>query len=101
MSLHASVLNIISGQAARCATWLLRIGDAHLEEYSFVARGENINACHFHCVVVGDTTSEYVQAGVPFDFKNRQRPRQTMEQFKEGSVWLIRTPGVDPRAKPE
>ena len=57
MSDYASVLNMTSGAAARCATWLLRVLDPHMEEYSFVSRGENINACHFHCVLVGDTPS--------------------------------------------
>ena len=96
-----SVLNITSTTAAECATWVVRVLDPHLEEYTFSARGERIAACHFHCVLVGDTPNEYIQGGVSFDFRNRQRPRDAMRQFEPGSVWCIQRPVMDSRAKAE
>ena len=101
MAETTSVLNTTSSTAAECATWILRVLDPHLEEYNFSARGERIAASHFHCVLVGDTPSEYIQGGVPFDFRNRQAPRQAMTEFEAGSVWSVQTPAVDPRAKLE
>ena len=97
----ASVLNITSSTAAECATWVVRVLDPHLEEYSFVARGERIAATHFYCVLVSDTPSEYIQGAVPFDFKNRQKPQDAMNKFECGSVWTVQKPAMDLRAKSE
>jgi len=90
-----------SSTAAECATWVVRVLDPHLEEYSFVARGERIAATHFHCVVVSDTPIEFIKCAVPFDFKNRQMPRGAMVEFELGSVWSVQKPAMDLRAKPE
>ena len=59
MAIYESVMNL-NETNAKFAKWVFRIHSPRVHEYSFMARGEKVDAERFDCVLVGDDPEEYL-----------------------------------------
>ena len=84
---------------AKYARWIVRILHPRLINYKFKARGEEVAATKFQCLVVSDTPEQYAWAIIPFAFQNRAAPQTGMDRFLESSVWEMKTLVFDARSK--
>ena len=98
---NVETLKNMNGTTAKFAKWYVRIIDPKVIEYSFPAKGQQVQAKKFECILVSKDPSQYMLAVVPFDFKNPKAAEQAYEKFKKTTVWEITTPAFDANAKPE
>ena len=94
-------LKNMNNSTQRFATWCIRIVDPKVIPYEFTARGEVVMASKFQCVIVSKDAKQYMLGLVPFSFADRDAASKAAERFKQGSVWQLKTPGVDTKSKPE
>ena len=89
----------MSASTSKFAKWYVRIIDPKVNDYTFQARGEKVNANKCECVVVSRDPSQYMMGIVPFEFRNRQAADQAGAMFRPSSVWEVTTPAFDTKAK--
>ena len=57
---------------AKYATWIVRVvSDPKIVPYTFMARGERVDAQKLECVMVSEDPSDYMLGVVPFTFSDR------------------------------
>ena len=86
---------------SKFATWVVRISEPHLVNYTFVAKGEKIEAQKFMCYLIGTEPHQYASGCVNFAFSNRNAAQDAFAKFKAGTCWFIKKPSFDTRTKPE
>lgn len=91
-------MNETTGKFAR---WVVRVCEPHVTEYTFMARNERVQASKFECWLVSQDPTQYIMGLVPFSFQNRAAATQAMNHFKEGTVWEVKCPSFDKRARPD
>ena len=82
------------------AHWIVRVLDPRVVVYSFQARGVQVTAKKFVCVLVSKNPSEYALGIVPFDFKAPNTAEEALKKFLPGTVWEVKKPAFDTRSKP-
>ena len=92
-------LKNINTQTAKYAKWYVRVLDPKVIDYTFTARNEKVEAQKFSCVLVSNAPAQYMLGAVPFSFKNRTAAVEAFRKFTADSVWELRTPSFDTRAK--
>ena len=96
---YKTLLNM-NTSTANFATWVVRVVDEpKLLQYSFKARGETVEAEKLECVFVSRDPAEYILGVVPFSFNDRRAAKVAKGRYVKGSVWEIKTPAFDPKAK--
>jgi hypothetical protein len=98
---NVEVLKNMNEGTAKYAKWYVRIISPQIVPYCFFAKGEQVHAKKFQCVLVSADPSQYMFGLVPFDFKNREAAQQAYSKFTDLSVWEITTPAFDTKSKPE
>ena len=68
--------------------------------YTDKRQGE-VKAERFHCILVGDDPELYCYGAVLWDPKHPARAKQALTKFKHGSLWKIKCPVLDKKAKSE
>ena len=58
-----------------------------------------MEAQKFSCVLVSNAPAQYMLGAVPFSFKTRTAAVEAFRKFTADSVWELRTPTFDTRAK--
>ena len=86
---NVETLKNMNEGTAKYARWYVRIISPQVIPYSFHARGQQVNATKFQCVLVSADPSQYMFGLVPFDFKNREAAEQASSKFTDLSVWEI------------
>ena len=79
-----SIMNM-NNSSAKFSRWVVRVRNPRVVRYSFTARGETVKAEKFRCHLVGDQGQQYVEAGVPFDFKQKDKAQTALKNFKLSS----------------
>mgnify|MGYP000028518462 FL=1 len=100
MSSYETLKNM-NGTTAKHAQWCIRILDPKIIDYTFAARGETINASRFECMLVSKDPKQYMLAGIPFSFKERDSAKKAYTKFTDQSVWILKTVAFDTKVKPE
>ena len=67
-------LKNMSASTSKFAKWYVRIIDPKVNDYTFQARGEKVNAKKFECVVVSRGPSQYMMGMVPFELGTARLP---------------------------
>ena len=93
LSKNVETLKNMNSTTAKFAKWYVRVIDPKVIDYTFSAKGEQIQAQKFQCVLVSKEPGQYMLGLVPFDFKNRGAAVAAQQQFKPDSVWELTTPG--------
>ena len=60
-----------------------------------------MKASRLECLLVAQTPREFMIGSVPFDFKDRAAHEKAMKQFKDQTVWMLKKPSFDQKAKAE
>ena len=81
--------------------WCVRIIDPKVIQYEFKSRQETVMAERFECILVSKDPSQYMLAGVPFSFNDRQAARKALAEYKKNDVLEITTPAFDSKARPD
>ena len=88
-------------QTAKHASWVVRVLAPKLVEYSFAAKGKQVHASKFTCLLVSNDPKQFMIGSVPFSFAEPQGAKQAAERFKEGFCFRIRQPDFDTKFKTE
>ena len=99
--LKYDTLKNMNGSTAKHAVWCVRILDPKIIKYTFTCKDEIIQAEKFQCLLVSNDPKEYMLGSVPFSFAQRDAARKAESQFKDGSVWILKTPAFDTKMKSE
>ena len=81
LSKNVETLKNMNGGTAKYAKWYVRIIDPKIIEYSFIARGQSVQAKKFECILVSKDPSQYMLALVPFEFKDPNAAQKAYEKF--------------------
>ena len=101
LSKNVETLKNMNSTTAKFAKWYVWVIDPKVIDYTFSAKGEQIQAQKFQCVLVSKEPGQYMLGLVPFDFRNRGAAVAAQQQFKPDSVWELTTPAFDSKSKPE
>ena len=71
------------------AKWIVRVVAGRVIPYKFTARGEQVQATKFACLLVSKNPKEYMQGIVPFSFTNKSAAAEAAKKFKDGTCWEI------------
>ena len=94
-------LNKMNAGTAKHAHWIVRILDPKVTEYKFTARGQEVAAAKFSCILVSKNPAQYMLATVPFNFQDRAAATQAKNSFLPGTAWELKAPIFDTKQKPE
>ena len=83
LSKNVETLKNMNGTTAKFAKWYVRIIDPKVIEYSFIARGQEVQAKKFECILVSNDPSQYMLAFAPFNFQEKQAAVKAYEKFKK------------------
>ena len=101
LSKNVETLKNMNSTTGKFAKWYVRILSPKIIPYTFTAKGEDVSAERFECVLVSQDANQYMFGSVPFSFKEAQATRKAQDTFKENKVFEITTPAFDAKAKPE
>jgi hypothetical protein len=94
-------LNKMNAGTAKHAQWIVRILDPKVTEYKFTARGQEVAAAKFSCLLVSKNPAQYMLATVPFSFQDRTAPAQAKLSFLANTSWELKAPNFDTKQKQE
>ena len=95
-------LLFLNEQSAKFMDWRVRIIHPRVKQYQFTTRQNDlINATRFQAYLVGANPSEYVQATVPFWFKDESEPPHASIKFASQTCWNLQSVTLDPNSKPQ
>jgi hypothetical protein len=95
-------LLFLNEQSAKFMDWHVRIIHPSIVQYQFTTRkSEIVNATKFQAYLVGANTSQYVQATVPFSFKDEGKPTRASKKFTAQTCWNLQSVTLDPNSKPQ
>ena len=98
---NTETLKNMNNTTAKYARWYVRVLDPKVIDYSFLCKGERIPAKKFQCILVSKAPDQYMLGLVPFDFKDRNAATKAAAKFVADSVWELKTPAFDGKAKAE
>jgi hypothetical protein len=94
-------LNKMNAGTAKHAQWIVRILDPKVTEYKFTARGQEVAAAKFSCILVSKNPAQYMLATVPFSFQDRTAAAQAKLSFLANTSWELKAPNFDTKQKQE
>lgn len=95
-------LRALNSTTCKHEEWTLRALHPELVKYTYADRRQGqVNAERFFCILVGDDRKIYCHGVVPWDPKQPTKAKQALTKFKHGSVWKIKCPVLDKKAKTE
>ena len=95
-------LLFLNEQSAKFMDWHVRIIHPRIIHYQFTTRkNEMVNATKFQAYLVGADPSQYVQATVPFSFKDEGKPMRASQKFSVQTCWNLQSITLDPNSKPQ
>ena len=95
-------LRALNSTTCKHEEWTLRALHPELVKYTYADRRQGqVNAERFFCILVGDDRKIYCHGVVPWDPKQPTKAKQALIKFKHGSVWKIKCPVLDQKAKTE
>ena len=65
------------------AKWYVRVIEGKVIQYEFKSRQEAVMVERFECILVSKDPSQYMLAGVPFSFNDRQAARKALAEYKK------------------
>ena len=98
---NVEILKNMNSTNGKFATWHVRVLEPKIIEYEFKSRQETVIAERFECILVSKDPSQYMLAGVPFSFNDRQAARKALAEYKKNDVIEITTPAMDSKARPD
>ena len=82
--------------------WTLRVLHPEIVKYEYNdKKAGTVKAERFHCILVGEDCKVCCLGAVPWDPKVPSKAKTAFEKFKHGSIWTIKCPVLDKKAKPE
>ena len=81
LSKDTEPLKNVNSQTAKFAKWYVEIIDPKVIDYSCMAKGENIQAQKFQCVLVSHESAQCMLGLVPFDFRDRRAATNAAGKF--------------------
>ena len=95
-------LLFLNEQSAKLLEWPVRIIHPRVVSCQFTIRkNEIVNATQFKAYLVGANPSEYVQATVPFSFKDPSKPTRASKKFASQTCWNLQSVTLDPNSIPQ
>ena len=91
----------MNAASQKYATWIVRVVQGRLVNYTFMSRGEKIDATKFQCILVSANSHEYMLGLVPFSFHDKTAPAKAARKFLDNTCWEITTPSFDASQKVE
>lgn len=88
-------------QTGKHATWLVRVLAPKVVKYKFHARGAEVQATRFVCILVSKDPRQFMLGSVPFSFSDTQAAAKAFLQFTEGKTFEIKNPEFDMKMKAE
>jgi len=80
--------------------WQVRLVHPRVVCYQFsTKKGDTVNASRFQAYLVGGKPNEYVQATVPFSFKDESKPHRAHQRFLPHTCWSLNSITLDPNSK--
>ena len=98
---NTEALKSMNSQTAKFAKWCVKVLDPKVIDYSSRAKGEDVRAQKFQCVLVSNVPEQYMLGRVPFDFKDRKAAANAAAKLTPDSVGELTTPAFDARSRPE
>ena len=93
-------LLFLNEQSAKFMEWPVRLVHPRIVCYQFNTRkGDTVNASRFQACLVGAKPDEYVQATVPFSFKDESKPHRAHQRFLPLTCWSLNSITLDPNSK--
>ena len=80
---NVETLKNMNATTAKFAKWYVRIIDPKVIEYSFHARGQDVQAKKFECILVSNDPSQYMLALVPWNFQDKEAAVKAFEKYKK------------------
>ena len=75
-------LQNLNATTGKYATWIVRVLDPKVIDYTFNARKETVNASKFTCLLVSEDPAVYLPAIVHFEFNDRMAAKDAFQKFK-------------------
>ena len=95
-------LLFLNEHSAKFMDWQVRIIHPRITQYQFTTkRNDTVNATRFQAYLVGANPLEYVQATVPFSFKDESKTLRASEKFASHTCWNLQSVTLDPNSKPQ
>ena len=88
-------------QTGKHATWVVRVLSPKLILYQFTARGKQVHASKFQCLLVSKDPRQFMLGSVPFSFASPDAASKAFDRFKDGLTFIINTPEFDNKMKSE
>ena len=93
-------LLFLNEQSAKFMDWQVRLLHPRVIHYQFSSKkGDLINATRFQVYLVGSQPSEYVQAIVPFSFKDESKPIRAQQRLLSHTCRTLNSITLDPNSK--
>ena len=94
-------LKNMNAASQKYATWIVRVVQGRLVNYTFWSRGEKVEATKFQCILVSANSSEYMMGLVPFSFHDKKAPEKAGRKFLVDTCWEVTTPVFEASQKVE
>ena len=95
------MLKNMNVQTGKHATWVVRVLSPKLIRYQFTARGKQVHASKFQCLLVSKDPRQFMLGSVPFSFASPDAASKAFDRFKDGLTFIINTPEFDNKMKSE
>ena len=97
LSKNTETLKNMNYQTAKYAKWYVKVLHPKVIEYSFAARGEQVQAQKFEGLLVSHAPEQHMLGLVPFDSKDRSAATNAAAKSAADSVWEVTTPAFGSR----
>ena len=95
-------LRALNSTTCKHDTWVLRALYPEVVKYSYVDKRQGeVHAERFQCILVGEDCKLYCYGAVPWDPKQPAKAKQALSKFKHSSLWKVKCPVLDKKAKSE
>ena len=101
MAKPTETLKNMNTSTSKHASWVVRVVSQKVVKYTFTAKGKQIQAQKFECLLVGANPLQFILGIVPFSFAEQDAAQKASQKFKEGTCWRIDQPDFDTKTKPE
>ena len=95
-------LRALNSTTCKHDAWTLRALHPEIVKYTYTDKRQGtVHAERFHCILVGEDCKLYCLGAIPWDPKVPSKAKQALSKFKHGSLWTIKCPVLDKKAKSE
>lgn len=101
MAKPTETLKNMNTSTSKHASWVVRVLAQKVIKYQFVAKGKQVQAQKFECILVAANPVQFMIGTVPFSFADPDGAGKAANKFKEGTCWRIEQPDFDTRTKTE